>query len=381
MRVVHLSCIAPPEVGGMGKAALREVVGLRARGIDARLVTSTYHESSVTQQEDTDRSFITRLKPLMRWGNGAIIPQIADEFKGADLIHLHYPFYGTAEFIGLGLIKLPCPLVITFHMDAAPKGVRALLVGLQRLFLQSLILRRAQKIILSSFDYAHSSSARKILTQHPERLTELPFGIDTDFFSPGPSHRERFFLPPDAPTVLFVGGLDQAHAFKGIHELLQAFALLGPAPHLLIVGDGDLRASFEAEARTLNIDPRVHFLGRLDDITLRDAFRSADVFALPSTSQAEAFGLVAVEAAACGLPVIASELPGVRTVVRQNETGLLVPPKNIDALMAALKQLLTNAPLRHEFGQRGRTHVEQNFSWDRHLDGLMQVYQEVTNHV
>jgi len=371
MRIIHFSCVAPPKIGGIGQVAEREVVGLRSRGIDARLVAP---EPAVKYAQVAERSFVTCVKPWLRIGNGSILPNVKELIKGADLVHLHYPFFGTAEILLSGMIPTP-PIVVTFHMDAAVEGWKGWAVRAHRLLIQPWLLRRAAKLIVSSFDYAKATSARRTLAAHPERFVELPFGVDTDFFSPGPPVRARFAVPDGSPIVLFVGGLDRAHAFKGVPELLRAFAMLNPSAHLLIVGDGDLRPRYEAMASLLNILSRVHFLGRVDDETLRDAYRSADVLAFPSTSKAEAFGLVAVEAQACGLPVVASNLPGVRTVIKQNETGILVTPKDVGSLTAGLRQLLTDEPLRRRMAEHAPVWIQERFSWDRHLDGLMEVYR------
>ena len=382
MRVIHFSCVAPPETGGIGQVAEREVVGLRSRGIDARFVAPEPVGSVRT--EVAERSFITRVKPQLRIGNGAILPDLKERIKGADLIHLHYPFFGTAEILLSGLIPTP-PVVVTFHMDATTVGWKGMIVKAHRLLVQPLLLRRAAKLLVSSFDYAQHSSARRFFAAHPERVVELPFGVDTDFYTPppagGPSVRGRFAVPEDCSIILFVGGLDRAHDIKGVPELLRAFALVGGDAHLLIVGDGDLRHRYEVMAQILNVAARVHFLGRVDDETKRDAFRSADVFAFPSTTKAEAFGLAAAEAQACGLPVIASNLPGVRTVVRQNETGLLVVPQNVESLAGALKQLLDDDALRRRFADAAPTWARQRFSWDAHLDGLLRIYSDICSRV
>ncbi|MDP3793691.1 MAG: glycosyltransferase family 4 protein, partial [Candidatus Uhrbacteria bacterium] len=233
------------------------------------------------------------------------------------------------------------------------------------------------KMLVSSFDYARHSSLQPWFTANPSRVREIPFGVDLDSFSPGPDARHRFQLPIGAPTLLFVGGLDQAHAFKGLTDLFQAFCRLDSAAHLLIVGDGDLKFTYEERTRVLGIASRVHFLGRVDDETLRDAYRGSDVLVLPSTNTAEAFSLVALEAGACGTPVIASDLPGVRTVVRHGETGLLVPPKDHAALVSALERLLSDRDLRQTLGRAAHDFVTKNFSWDKHVDELIEVYQEV----
>lgn len=370
MRVLHFACVAPPVIGGMGAVALREVTGLRGRGVDARLIAP---ETGAEMPAGSERSFVETKKPWFRFGNAAWIPEVASLARNADVIHLHYPFFGTAEPLLWQAKKLP-PIVITFHMDASAPGWKGLFFRAHRRLIQPSLLPHISRILVSSFDYARHSSLAGFIARHPERVVELPFGVDTDFFSPGPSLRSRFSVPEDAEIILFVGGLDRAHAFKGIPELLRATATLKPSAHLLIVGDGDLRTSYESLSAELGLRERTHFLGKVDQATLRDAFRSADVFAFPSTSVAEAFGLAALEAEACGVPVVASDLPGVRTVVRQGETGLLVPPRDVTALASALSTLLSDRLLREKMREAALRQAEL-FSWDKHLDRLIETYR------
>lgn len=361
MKVAHVCCVVPPH-GGMGTVAYREVAGLRARGVEATLFTP---------EEMEGRSFVKFVPSVWRIGNAAWLKGIREIVKGFDVIHLHYPFYGTAEQVLLNAEGLP-PVVVSYHMDATAPGWKGLMFGLHRVLVQPFLFRHVKKILVASYDYAASSSIKSLIDQ----LTELPFGVDLERYTPGPSVRARFAVPDDAPTILFVGGLDRAHAFKGVDILLVAVAELDVKTHLLIVGDGDLRASYEERARTLGIDRRTHFLGRLEDDSLRDAYRSADVFAFPSISRAEAFGLVALEAQACGLPVVASDLPGLRTVVLQNETGLLVKPGSVAELSQALYRVLSDAAFRSRLAEKTVAHARK-FSWDSHLDGLQKIYKEV----
>jgi glycosyltransferase involved in cell wall biosynthesis len=369
MKIVHVSCVAPPEIGGIGRSALREVAGLRALGVEATLVAPE------VDLPHGDRSFVHRLKPLWRFGNASALAGLGDVLAKADVIHLHYPYYGTAEGILMSYRHLP-PIVVTFHMDATASGWKGWIFTLHRWLIQSWVMPAARRILVSSFDYAKNSSLRNLFRAHPERVEELPFGVDTDVFSPGPNRRERFLIPEGSRVVLFVGGLDRAHAFKGIDELLTAFSKLDVHDHLLVVGEGDLRPSYEERARSLGVANRVHFLGKLDQESLVDAYRTADVFALPSTSAAEAFGLVALEAQACGVPVVASDLPGVRTVVKRDETGRLVPPGDIDLLMTALRDLLDDPQARESMSKAARKHAEQ-YSWERHVERLREIYRGV----
>ncbi|HEU0050826.1 MAG TPA: glycosyltransferase family 4 protein [Patescibacteria group bacterium] len=375
MRVLHFSCVAPPEYGGIGSVAYREVSGLRSRGIDARLVAPepTFGGGMAPEAE---RSFIERIKPTWRWGNGAIFSHILPLARQADILHVHYPFLGVADTLLLNAFRLP-PIVMTFHMDARPSGIKGWLARLHRLLIQPILLSQTQKVLVSSYDYAQHASIRSFVRSHPERVSEVPFGIDTEFFSPGESARRRFFIPDDAPVLMAAGVMDAAHAFKGIPELLRAMTYLDHSVHLLLAGDGDRRVLYEELAQSLGLFARVHFLGRIDNETLRDAYRTADLFIFPSTSEAEAFGLVAAEALAVGTPVVASSLPGVRTLVRPGETGLLVHPKNIPELAAGIKQLLGDSALRSAIRLRAPHIIRDRYSWEQHLNSLQTVYREV----
>ena len=143
----------------------------------------------------------------------------------------------------------------------------------------------------------------------------------------------------------------------------------------MLVGDGPQRRLFEARAKELGIADRVHFAGRVPQEKLPDAYRSMSVLAFPSTGAAEAFGLVAVEAMACGVPVVASNLPGVRSVVADGVTGLLTPPFDANALADALLRILDNTSLRQGMSRAARERVISRYSWDKHVGGLMEVYE------
>lgn len=372
MKIAHICCVAPPH-GGMGSVAFREVTGLRARGVEATLFAPALRD---TLHASSEKSFIKQVPTAWRIGNASWLTGIREQVRGFDVLHLHWPYFGTIDRMLLSTVDLP-PIVMTFHMDARPHGlVEAVPIALERALVQPFLFSGVKKILVSSFDYASSSSLRGLLRREPSRVVELPFGVDLDRYSPGPSVKARFAVPEDASAILFVGGLDKAHAFKGIDVLLKAVAQLDGKTHLLIVGDGDLRSSYEEEAKRLAIDRRTHFLGRVDDATVIDAYRSADVFAFPSTNRAEAFGLVALEAQACGLPVVASDLPGLRTVVRPQETGLLVRTGSVEELSSALYRVLSDRGLRQRFSEAGIKHA-QAFSWEKHLDGLQRVYNEI----
>lgn len=376
MRVIHIACIAPPEIGGIGSVALREVSDLRSLGVDARLIVPevpTTHHAYHTLR-DYERSFIHRLPVAWRFGNASVLQDWKELITTADLIHLHYPYYGFQEQLLLSDIEKP--IVMTYHMDASASSWKGLIFKLHRLFLQSFLARKAKAIIVSSFDYLRASSLKAVFQHTPDTFVEIPFGIDTNRFSPGLAARERFGIAMDDPTLLFVGGLDQAHAFKGLSYLFQAMAGVDASVQLLIVGDGDKKQQYMDEVEALGLRKRIHFLGRLPDEEMPNVFRSADAFVFPSVSEAEAFGLVALEAQASGIPVIASALPGVRTVVKDGETGILVPPKDVEALRGAIQDLLTHKEKRLSMGVKARVWALR-YGHEKHAELLWQLYKRL----
>lgn len=355
-RVIHLACVAPPQTGGIGSVAATEVALLNAKGIDAKLLSPQ------------------NVPAVWSFGNAARLDlsSVMNDLRAADVVHLQYPFYGTAGAVAslrrAGKIQR---LVLTLHMDATADGWNGMIFDLHRRLFQKKILDSADALVVSSRDYAEHSSFKP----WADKVIELPFGVDENIFSPGSSTPLR--SAQNDKQVLFVGGMDRPHAFKGVDILLRALAELPPHVRGVFVGDGELRAGYESLAKELGLNERLKFLGRIPSDALPNAYRDADVFAFPSTTRAEAFGLVALEAQASGVPVVASDLPGVRTVVANGETGFLVPPSNVHALSQRLKYLCEHDDVRLAMGKRARQRVIERFTWSKHIDGLVKIYSDL----
>lgn len=375
MKVIHLACVAPPQIGGIGKVAAQEVELLRTRGVDAVLLAPRPKYPLPGE----DRKDVLRVPTLWQIANAAQLAPWAllPHIKDADVVHLHYPFYGTdIEVDFFRFFHFIKRLVVTLHMDADVGGWRRVVNFAHRHTVQELVLRSADALLVSSFDYAKSSSYRKFVSP---KMHELSFGVDEVKFSPGSRDTAKFGILENSKVVAFVGGMDRPHAFKGVDVLLKAIAQLPRDTWCLLGGDGELRLGFEKLAQELGIADRVRFIGRVADRDLPDVYRCGDVFAFPSVSGAEAFGLVALEAQACGIPVVASDLPGVRTVVADKITGLLSPAGNVDELAVHLRLMLENPEMRRTMGEAGRRRVLESFTWKRHLDGLLGIYGKVAN--
>lgn len=372
MHILHISCIAPPDLGGMGQVAYENVRSLREQGEDAVLIAPKRRVSN----DQPDEPWITRLPSLLRWGNAAMLKELDPLIKKADVVHLHYPFFGTAEAVVQSCLIYRKPLFTTFHMDATASFPFGIVSTLFRILSQPAILLASQRVFVSSMDYAKHSSISGFIKSHPDRVIENSFGVDP-IFSAGTGEKKRFGIPENAFVVGFTASMDHAHRFKGIEILLESMTKLPDSVHALLVGDGDRRRIYESWAKDRGISERCHFVGRLPREILPIAYRTMDVFAFPSTGKAEAFGLVAAEALMSGVPTIASDLAGVRTVVRDGETGLMIPPKDVNALASTVERLRENSTLRMQMADRAAKDARIRFNWTHHADVLMKAYKRL----
>jgi glycosyltransferase involved in cell wall biosynthesis len=373
MRIAVVTCVYPPYRGGIGHAAERQAALLTEMGHTVDVYCPALGPSG-RPPEGNGGANVHRLRPLLRYSNSALLPQLTGIARHSDAVWIHYPFYGGAEWAALGAALWRRPYVLTFHMDVLADGVKgAVLRGYDRIIAPR-ILRGARAVAVSSHDYARHSSLRRLRLTN---VVELPYGIDTRRYSPGEPDRAtlvRLGLRHDVPVIAFVGGMDMPHAFKGVPVLLQAFADrgLGRRAQLVLVGDGELRPSFERQAASLGLGDAVRFLGRTEEADMIQVYRSAAATVLPSTTGEEAFGIVLIEAMACGSPVIASGLPGVRTVVGEGDEarGLLVTPGDASSLAEALERILHDDALRDTYRSRALSAVATRFSREGESKGL-----------
>jgi D-inositol-3-phosphate glycosyltransferase len=275
-----------------------------------------------------------------------------------DLLHGHYWLSGA---VGLSLReRWGVPLVQMFHTlgrlknDATRNGAER--EPDLRIAEETRIVRAADRLVAATVvERAHLVSHYGAAA---DRIAVIPCGVDTELFAPGDQAGARAALRLDArPRLLYVGRLAP---IKGLETLLDSMARLrarGSDAQLCIVGgdadealnghEGELRAHLSR----LDLGDTVTFVGAQPQERLRDWYVAADATVLPSYY--ESFGMVALEAMACGSPVVASRVGGLQTTVRDRVTGLLVPDHDAGALAATLEDVLDDADLRWRLGREG----------------------------
>jgi len=379
MRIAHITCVWPPYGGGVGVVAHEQAKLLAARGHQVTVFTPAYNGTK-SRVEIEHNIKVVYLKPVFSLGNAAFLPQLLWLLRGFDLVHLHLYFVGSTKLVLLATYFRRIPLVVQYHNDLKGEGVRYFIFRLYTVLMLPAIVWLAKAVLGSSTSYINSSDLGKVLKYFKSKQFIVPNGVDTNHFSPGPVDNkllEKYDIKPDDQVVLFVGGLDKAHYFKGLQHLLSAIAQIKePRVKLLIVGEGDQKLSYQTLAEFLGITQRVVFVGLIKQTNLPSIYRLARVFVLPSY-EVESFGVVLAEAMSCGVPVITTKLPGPCEVV--GEAGLTVPVNDVKTLAEAITTILTDDKLKNDFVNQGRRRVVSNFDWQAVVDKLEIVYRNCIN--
>jgi glycosyltransferase involved in cell wall biosynthesis len=377
LRIAHLTATFPPYPGGAGNTAFRFAREQAARGHRVEVFTAP----APGLQPDPGRAIVHRIEPAFAIGNAPLIPRLA-RIGGFDVVHIHYPFIFGAELTLLGRLRARPrrqALLVHYKNRLVGEGGRRMLFDIYEHTVAPLLVRAADRVCVLSADHADSVPyLRRAGRRDPGKLVEMPNGVDIELFTPEGDDgglRARLGIDADAVVAGFVATLDRAHHFKRLDLAIDGLARLGDERvHLVVAGDGELLDGFRSRASGAGVADRVHFLGAVPHAELPAVLRASDLLLL-TTEPPESFGIVLIEAMACGLPAIATDYPGVRAVIEQDRNGLLVPPGNAAAVAAALRQLVDSGPERRRaLGAAGRRKAVAEWSWPQLVERMDAAY-------
>lgn len=368
-RIVIINKMFYPELGGVEVTA-KQIADIGQQTLPEGAIVITHNKKRNTIVENLNGIQVYRLgtwfrhDPIRLSNNKEWYKHLRQFDNGQTLFIFNFPDVQPC----LSLPDLDSPKVCIYHSDLVGWGAAG--STFNKLFVGR-FLRKMDRIITTSPILAQTSS---ILQANIDKVTIIPPGIDTDLFKPMPTNvREQWLQQLQAPLnshiVLYVGRFGR---YKGLQYLIEALQYLPDNYYIVMVGkDNDsvdkLLARSPYAKRVLQLPP-------VEQSQLPPLYNAADVFVLPSVDRGEAFGLVGVEAMACGIPVVTTQLgTGTSYYNIDGVTGHVVPPCHADALAEAIVDIIEHRD--HYKSEAIRTRAEQ-FSYDKFESNIKELFTQ-----
>lgn len=278
-----------------------------------------------------------------------------------DILHYNgpHPFATAAAF---SMRKLKAKRIFTYHAPVNPSNPLIRFIAfVEKQFYRFLF----DRIIVTTEKTKHDIS--RFFPK--EKIVVIPPGVDERFKSSRLEPLKKFLHRK--PRILFVGMLDSNHRYKGMDVLLKCAALT-PDYHYVIVGDGDRKEHFVKKAGHLE---NIEFLGNIPDNKLQQQYQSAHLFILPSTSSSEGFGIVLLEAMACGVPTITTHKVGSSELLRQKKASYIVKAGDPVALKAGIETVLNDQHLQNQLTAYG-TKMARSLTWPHIASETLKAYMK-----
>ncbi|HEY8525193.1 MAG TPA: glycosyltransferase [Acidimicrobiales bacterium] len=390
MLSLHTSPLAQPGAGDSGgmNVYVRELVSALAQAGVASDVYTRRWADELPDVVDVEPGFRVVHVPA-----GPVdlpkekLPSVVDEFTegvldrlgDADALHANYWLSGV---VGHRLKhELGLPLVSTFHTLARVKAETGDPEPERRVAAEAEVIGCSDAILASSA--AEAAQLERLYGAEPSRIEIVPPGVVHAFFSPGDRTGARAALAHlgrlDGPVLLFVGRIQP---LKGLDVAVRSLAALDDPTAVLVVVGGASGAQGDAElarivdlAAELDVAEQIRFAEPQPHHLLSTYYRAADVVLVPSRS--ESFGLVALEAAACGTPVVAAAVGGLRTLVEHDRTGFLVEDRDPDAYAGHVRRILGDRELADRLGEAAAARA-RGYTWSTTAGRLRRVYADLT---
>ncbi len=367
MKVLHVYKTYYPDTYGGVEQVIRHLAnGGKRHGIESEVFT--FSHAPKAERFKFEKHFVTQVKTNIELSSAPFSLKAISKFKEIapkfDLIHYHHPFpYGDVVKL-LSAIKKPS--IVTYHSDIVRQRIlKYVYAPVQNLFLNSM-----DRIVCTSHAYLQTSP---VLRKYKHKAEPVSLGLDTSVFAtPSPQAIKKWRAQIQQPFFLFLGALRN---YKGVATLLEAARGLDVG--LVIAGGGSDLNRLQAKAKNLKRKD-IHFTGRIEEDDKIALLELCYGLVLPSHLRSEAFGIVQLEAAMRAKPLICTELgTGTSYVNEHGTTGLVVPPKDPDALRAAMRFLLAHREIAERMGEEAEKRFNRLFSAERMCNDYARIYAEV----
>lgn len=375
MKILQIGKYYYPHMGGIENHLYILSNELVRHGHDVTVFVS--NDSNKYEEDSISGVKVFRYPEFFRILNAPISFFKKIDRKDFDIIHVHLPNPMASIY---ALFNSGDNLIVTYHSDVIKGGiVGKILNSLYTHFFLKPLLTKADKILATSQNYVSGS---KILQDYSGKVEIVPYGIDLDIFNHDDNRsiiKELKSNYKNKKVLLFIGRLVP---YKGLEYLIYAMTEVVSKfrdTKLIIVGDGPLTTKLKELVLRLRLNDYVEFVSGLHNTKTPPYYHLSDVFVLPSVYKAEAFGIVQLEAMACGKPIISTSVDGsgISFVNQNNKTGIVVTPRNPKALSDAIKKLLKAPKLRKTFGNNGKERVEKYFSKQVMVRKILDSYESI----
>lgn len=289
-----------------------------------------------------------------------------------DILHIHQPFPLADLTLEIfpKLRKKFSKIVTSWHCDITRQKWALPLYGK---YIHK-FLNIVDKIIVSNPPLIENS---RFLRHYKSKCEVIPIGIHLDWTNTKLDIKIQDSILKKSNNKLMILFVGRLVVYKGIEYLIQAMKFVENGS-LIIIGSGPLQNSLKKLILELNLESKIKMIPEVDEKTLQAYYKSCDIFVLPSINETEAYGIVQIEAMACGKPLICTELgTGTSYINKHNLTGLVVPPEDSNALAQAINETINNAELREKWGANGRARAFEEFTADKMVQRTYKLYQDL----
>lgn len=380
---MKIGMVCYPSYGGSGVVATELGYALGERGHEVHFISSArpfrlrkFHQNLFFHEVEDVSYSLFKYPPYTLLLANKIVEVV--NYAGLDLLHVHYAMpHSISAYLAKQMLNRPIPLVTTLH------GTDITLVGVYEEFYELTRLALRVSDSLTAVSHSLAADTHRVFGPLDKKIEVVYNFVDSNVYMPdsealdGSAEKaccRESFAPRGEKILTHISNFREV---KRVVDVVRTFALVEKeVPSvLLLVGDGPEMNRVEKEVFSLGLADKVKFLGKQESV--REILQMTDVFLLPS--EQESFGLVALEAMACGVPVVASRVGGLPEVISDGQTGFLVPPGDIDGMSKAALNLLQDENRYRQFSSQAILRARQEFPVDKAVAHYEDIYKRVRN--